>query len=214
MKPLYDFATKKHTGKKFVDAWTAEGMDAKYQKSKELLTMAVHLTHPDPSCPLALTTDASKSSCGAVLEQFEDGMWKPLGYWSKSLPPAKQKWSTFRRELVSIKDAIRHFIAEINGRHCIVFTDHKAIISAFKSNSMMHDTVAQNHIQEISLWTQDVRFLAGKCNNVADLLSRPSDVPLGSAYTLDGEDTVIDRQNAISAVDAVSRQLEAEIVMK
>ena len=48
-------------------------MDVHYSKSKQLLAMAASLTHPDPALPLALTTDASATSCGAVLEQFEDG---------------------------------------------------------------------------------------------------------------------------------------------
>ena len=67
---------------------------------------------------------------------------------------------------------------------------HRPLISAFKSNSQKHDAVALNHIQEICQWSQDIRFLAGKRNTVADLLSRPSDVPLGTAYQVDPVDAV------------------------
>merc|ERR1712155_65877 len=134
-------------------------MDVHYNNAKNLLKQAANLTLPDPSLPLALTTDASKTSIGAVLEQYEAGQWRPMGYFSKKLPPEKQRWSTFRRELLAAKDAIRHFIAEIDGRHVVLYTDHRPLLSAFKSNSMRHDVVAQNHIQEISQWTQDVRFV-------------------------------------------------------
>merc|ERR1711951_318231 len=172
-------ATKKVPGKKFVQVWAEQKMDKNYDEAKQLLVMAANLTFPDPNLPLALTCDASKTSCGAVLEQYEKGAWRPIGYWSKNLPADKRRWTVFRRELLAIKDAIRHFISEIDGCELIVFTDHKALVSAFQNQSMQHDVIAQNHIQEISLWTHDVRFLAGKVNTVADMLSRPSGVPMG-----------------------------------
>ena len=37
---------------------------------------------------------------------------------------------------------------------------------------------------EIAQWTSDVRHLPGKLNWVADSLSRPENVPLGTAHTL------------------------------
>ena len=48
-------------------------MTEHYDNAKELLKTAAHLTHPDPTLPLALITDASKTSIGAVLEQYEAG---------------------------------------------------------------------------------------------------------------------------------------------
>ena len=187
LQPLYDFAVRKRgVGEKFEDAWTAENMSEHYNAAKQLLIDAANLTHPDPNLPLAITTDSSKTCIGAVLEQYEDNQWRPMGYFSKHLPPQQQKWSTFRRELLAAKEGIRHFIAEIDGRHCVLFTDHRPLLSAFSSNSMQHDVVAQNHIQEICQWTKDVRFLPGKTITVADHLSRPSSVPLGTAYQVNG----------------------------
>ena len=118
-----------------------------------------------------------------------------IGIFSKNLPEDKRRWTTFRRELLSVKDGIRHFINEIDGRELIVFTDHRPLVSAFHSNSMKHDVIAQNHIQEVSLWTNDVRFLAGRANNVADRLSRPSHVPMGGAYMLNHLDALEVEQN-------------------
>ena len=59
---------------------------------------------------------------------------------------------------------------------------------------MKHDIIAQNHIQEICQWTQDIRFLAGKVNTVADNLSRPSQVPLGTAYQVEPIEAVVPEQ--------------------
>ena len=73
---------------------------------------------------------------------------------------------------MAIQQGIRHFINEINGHKFIVFMDHRPIIGAFKSRTLAHDPVTLNQIQEIAMWTTVVRYLAGKVNTVADLLSR------------------------------------------
>ena len=81
--------------------------------SKQMIMAATQLSHPDPAAPIALTTDASKFAIGGVLEQFVDGGWQPLGFWSRHLKPNQQQWSTFRRELYAVvltsESYIRHF---------------------------------------------------------------------------------------------------------
>ena len=58
-------------------------------------------------------------------------------------------------------------------------------MGAFTSpNSQQYDAIATNHIQEIAMRTSDVRFIAGRENSMADFLSRPPHVPIGTAYQL------------------------------
>ena len=45
-----------------------------------------------------------------------------------------------------------------------------------------------NAINEISQWTCDIRHKPGKDLIVPDLLSRPSGIPVGSAYTVQGDE--------------------------
>ena len=143
---------------------------------------ACQLEHPDPNSPLALTTDVSGYALRGVLEQFSRGQWRPLGFWSRHLKPDKQRWTTFRRELVAIKDGIRHFISEIDGRPLTVFTDHKPILGAFENPlSQQYDEIAMNHLEEIGQRTNDVRYLPGRSNQRADWLSRRGQKP-GTAY--------------------------------
>ena len=99
------------------------------------------------------------------------------------------KWSTFKRELYAIQQAVRHFLTDFDGRHLVIFTDHKAILGAFQSpSSQAYDPIAAAHLAEIAQWTSDVRFIDGKSNAVADWLSRPPHVPLGLAYQPPTED--------------------------
>ena len=65
-------------------------LDASFSDAKSLLEKCVTLTYPNPANPLALSCDASDKAVGAVLEELQGGAWRPLGFWSKHLPPAKQ----------------------------------------------------------------------------------------------------------------------------
>ena len=135
-----------------------------------------------PSAPLALSTDASQVCLGASLDQWVDGAWRPLGFWSR---PEQQKYSTYRRELLAIKFAIRHFIDLINGRSLTVFTDHRPILGSWKNTNLQaHDSVALNAINEIAQWT-NIQYKPGKDLIVPDLLSRPFGV--AKAYQVKSE---------------------------
>ena len=83
----------------------------------------------------------------------------------------QQTWSTFRRELYAVQQAMRNFLPEFNGRHLKVFTDHKALLGAFKQpTSQAYDPIAEKHINEITQWTSDIRFIDGESNTLADWL--------------------------------------------
>ena len=111
-------------------------------------------------------------------------------------------WSCFRRELYAIQQGIRYFMDEIRGRHLVVWSDHKPIIRAFRNpQAMPYDPIAYNQLVEISMWTSDVRYLQAKSNCFADMLSRPGNVPLGSAYALPSPD-----EDALVDIAAVTRQ--------
>ena len=53
------------------------------------------LVHPVDGAPTTLTVDASQYAVGVVLEQLVDGLWKPLGFFSKKLrDPRETKYPT------------------------------------------------------------------------------------------------------------------------
>ena len=184
LQPLYKIATEK-SPRNFKTRWQEANLDKNFKEAKDLITLACQLTHIDPSAPLSLTCDASLTSIGASLEQFKNGVWQPLGFWSRNLKDSERKWNTFKRELYAIQQALRHFLPEVEGRHLVIYTDHAPIIGAFKATDPMpYDPIARNQLIEISNFTSDIRFVRGKSNAVADFLSRPVETPLGKAYCL------------------------------
>ena len=158
LDPLYKLATADIKKGTFKTVWdSSQNVQDAFIDAKSLLQMAVTLNYPDTNAPLALSTDATKDSLGASLDQWVNGSWVPLGFWSKSLRPEQRLCTTYRRELLAIQLAIRHFISEIQGRRLTIYTDHKPILGSFASpNLQLHVTVALNAI-EIAQHTSNIR---------------------------------------------------------
>ena len=80
-------------------SWSHQ-MKQAFVAAKCALGNATMLAHPCSDCPLALTPDASDRAVGAVLEQFKQGQWQPLAFFSRQLRNAELKYSAFDRELL------------------------------------------------------------------------------------------------------------------
>ena len=87
LQPLYSAATTKIPSKdKFQDIWkNGTLLQEAFIDAKKLLINATKLGYQDPNLPLALYTDSSDHSIGAVLMQVQDGKQVPLGYYSRHL---------------------------------------------------------------------------------------------------------------------------------
>ena len=117
-------------------------------------------------------TDASDTAIGAVLQQYVDGQWQPVSFFSKKLKPAETRYSTFDRELLAIYLAVKHFRYFLEGRTFHVATDHKPLTFAFKARSDRYTPRQSRHLDYISQFTTDLRHVCGLDNSVADALSR------------------------------------------
>ena len=116
-----------------------------------------------------MTTDTSDVTIGAVLAQ-EDG--RPLGFFSRKLLSAQQKYSAFDKELLGIKEAIKHFRHMVEGRQFVVYTDHKPLTLVMPT-ATSRTPRQERHLSFISEFTTDIRHVKGDENPVADHLSRP-----------------------------------------
>jgi len=126
---LYDLVAiiKKRNGPLL---WTDE-MRKAFESCRAALADTAELAHPLPSVPLRLSTDASNTAVGAVLEQLSDKGWQPLGFYSKKLSETEKKYSTYDRELLAAYSGTRHFLHAIEGRLTTLLTDHKPLTYKF-----------------------------------------------------------------------------------
>lgn len=164
-------------------SWTAECEEA-FNEVKNALANATMLAHPNHNAEYAIKTDASSHSVGAVLEQYVNDSWEPLSFFSKKLSPAQTKYSTFDRELLAIYLAIKHFRHFVEGREFKVFTDHKPLTRALFTNTERSPRQS-NHLDFISQFTTDIRYIQGSSNVVADYLSRPSEYAISTSKDID-----------------------------
>ena len=150
------------------------------------MSEAATLAHEDVNKPLVLTTDASGTHTGAVLEQFtgpDETATRPLAFFSRKLPGLDSfkhtrgqgpPLKTFTKELLGIWFAVRYFKYRLNGRQLIIRTDHAPLVSAFNKGFgewTMEDT---RRIYEIKQYNPELRHIEGTANAMADFLSRPA----------------------------------------
>jgi hypothetical protein len=127
--PLHDVLSGPRVKGSHPITWTPKLLKA-FEECKASLSRATLVAHPEPSTPLALVTDTSKTAMGAVLQHVKNA-WQPLAF-SKKLNPAQQKYSDYDRELGHLREAVKHFRHILEARHFTIFTDHKPITYAFQ----------------------------------------------------------------------------------
>jgi RNase H-like domain found in reverse transcriptase len=80
-------------GKRRGLTWSDE-MQRAFEQAKLAVAEVAELTHPDPAAPISLTTDASATHMGAVLQQWHVGSWRLLAFFSRKLSKAEVNYST------------------------------------------------------------------------------------------------------------------------
>ena len=111
------------------------------------------------------------------------GTFQPLGFYLAHLNPSQKKYIVFKKELLGAFKSLRHFLPEIYGKHCTIYTDHLPLKMAFESNTIpLNEPQVYRQITEIGRFTRDVRHVSGVENTFADFLSRITPQQTGSAF--------------------------------
>ena len=159
MKPLYQALSGTPRTKDL--EWSTE-LDHAFVQAKEHLAGATLLHHPIPGAVTALTTDASDTAIGAVLEQRVGSHWQPLAFFSRQLNKAERNYATTDRELLGIHAAIIHFRYFLEGRPFTVFTDHRPIVAAIKKKTELKSGRQSRHLATVSEYTRTSNMFPGR----------------------------------------------------
>ena len=141
----------------------------------QLIANITKMYHYDQSRNSRVKCDASHSGLGAALEQeIEKDVWVPIAFASRFLNDQEKKYSTNELELLAIVWSCEHFRTYLLGNHFVILTDHKAIISALKTNrgNKTYQSRLTRWADRLLSFDFDIFHISGCKLGIVDYLSR------------------------------------------
>ena len=120
-RPLHELTRKN------VSFHWGERQEESFQELKRRLTSAPLLSMPVEGEPFVLDTDASNHALGVVLQRWQDGVLRVIGYASRVLNLAETRYCTTRKELTGIMFGLKYYRHFLVGKHFELRTDHAAL---------------------------------------------------------------------------------------
>ena len=149
-----------------------------FNEVKQKLATTSLLAHPVPNAQFSRIVDASDSVVGAVLQQQQQ--LRPLAYFSRQLKPVEQRYSTFGRELLATYLAVKYFQHSLEVRQFVIYTDHRPLTFVLRSKPDKYSPRETRHLDFVSQFTDDIRYISGEQNAAANALSR---LPINSLFS-------------------------------
>lgn len=114
------------TKKSALFRWTPEANEA-FKRLKKAFTTAPVLAQFDPDRRTILETDSSGYCTGGILSQYDDeGILRPVAYFSKKNTPAECNYEIYDKELLAIVKCLQQWDAELRSvKEFKIVTDHK-----------------------------------------------------------------------------------------
>ena len=174
--PLSDLLREGH----FISPLPAPAEKA-FLELKRAMTSAPVLKYFDATHETQLWTDASGHAIGgALLQRDERGALRPVGYYSRRLSPAEEKYSTYARELLAIRDCLLAFRYYLIGLPFVVKTDHCSLKWIMEQRELSGIQARwMSVIQNFQI--TEIQYVPGEKNVLADALSRTPD-PTGETF--------------------------------
>lgn len=150
--------------------WSTECQES-FNKIKELLCSKPILRIFDPEQPILIYTDASIKGVGAVLKQKDNnGVCKPVAYFSKKLTETQKKKKAIYLECLAIKEAVKYWQHWLMGKEFVVYSDHKPLENMnIKART---DEELGDLTYYLSQYNFKIKYNPGQSNQEADCLSR------------------------------------------
>ena len=158
------------TKKSKVFQWSEDCQNS-FMELKRRLVSAPVLAHANPSLPFRLTTDASRSGLGWVLEQKQDGKYRVICYGGKSLTKAQSNYGISDLEALAVVTAVKDLDCYLRYQKFEILTDHQPL-KYMLTNSSPPPGRWSRWIALLSPYKFSVEYLKGSANRVADTLSR------------------------------------------
>ena len=131
------------TGTKTAWEWGTTEQGA-FDELKDRMVKAPVLAYPHPTRPTKLRTDASGHTIAGVLQQQqEDGTWRPIAFWSRSMRAAEKGYAATAREGLAAVEMVKHFRPYLEGRKFDLESDAKALTSIINNDDSSDPKLAR-----------------------------------------------------------------------
>lgn len=164
--PLHQLTRKGHKFK-----W-AEKHQIAYDKIRELMTSPKVLHLPRKQGRIRLYSDTSRVATGSYITQVINGNEQILGYYSKVLPNACQRYSVSELELMGLFINVTAFKYLLRGTEFDAFVDHSALVQIVKSKNEPCTNRLRKLLLKLSDYTFQLGYQKGSDLVLADFLSR------------------------------------------
>jgi hypothetical protein len=141
--------------------WTQEAAKA-FKFIKKRMTKASVMRLPDFFKAFEVECDASRVGIGGVLSQERH----PVAYFSEKLNDAKQRYSTYDKELYAVVQALRHYLLP---QEFVLYSDHEALryLNSQKKLNSRHG----RWVEYLQAYSFVLKHRKGVENQAADALS-------------------------------------------
>lgn len=143
---------------------------------KNIIASEKVLIHYDQKKPVKLVCDAALHGIGAaIFHVLDSGEERPIAFASRTLTKAELNYSATDREALAIFFGVKKFQHYLLGRHFILHTDHKPLVSIFGTKTGI-PAMAAGRLQRWSVFLSnfdfEIEYIRGNENVNADFLSR------------------------------------------
>ena len=171
LAPLYKLLHKK------VQWMRGEEQQSAFTQIKEQVKLDAVLIHYDPTKVLTLSCDASSYGLGPVLShRTQDDLERPIAFASRTLSPTEKCYAQLDKEGLAIIFGLKEFHQYLQqGRHFIVYSDHKSLTHLFNP-SRATPVMALGRIQcwalTIGMYDYEIQYKPETQQAHADACSR------------------------------------------
>lgn len=165
--PLYDLLKNKSD---VITNWNEKSQLA-FDKLKNIINDKIAIFLPNFEKEFILSTDASNTGIGAILQQEIEGELKVINWASKKLTPSEMKMGITEKEFLAMMWGIEHFDYYLRGRKFKVITDHTAL-TASRDKHKFGNIRLERMRERIQQYDFAIEYKKGKDLIDADALSR------------------------------------------
>lgn len=151
--------------------WTQQAEEA-FLKIKSTLTSPKVLANPDFTMPFIIESDASDVAVGAVLVQIQEGIRRPIAFFSRKLSASQKKYAPTEKECLGVLMAIEKFRHFVEGSKFTVITDAQSLIWLSRISAEGGSAKLIRWALKLQQYDFNLQYRKGSLNITADALSR------------------------------------------